>query len=72
MPRPKKKPAVIKTCAAAYAHQIGTASASLPSTNRPMPIIASDPAKNTAPTAVQIVGSRASSAAHTMAPSTTR
>ena len=62
---------MIKTCAAAYAHQIGTANASLPSTNRPMPIIASEPAKHTAPTAVHGVGSRASSAAHTMAASTT-
>ena len=62
---------MINTCAAAYVHQIGTARTSLPRTNRPMPIIASDPAKNTAPTAVHSVGSRASSAAQTMAASTT-
>src|ERR1035441_3626578 len=36
-----------------------------------MPIIASEPAKNTAPTAVKGVGSHASSAAQTMAASTT-
>src|SRR6185437_1923614 len=69
--RPKKKPAVIKTCAAAYVHQIGTASASVPSTNRPIPIIASDQAKHTAPTAVHRVGSCATSAADTIATSTT-
>ena len=35
-----------------------------------MPIIPSDTAKHTAPSAVHGVGSRASSAAHTIAPST--
>ena len=68
--RPKKKPAVMSSCAAAYAHQIGTANTSLPSTNRLAPIMASDSAKQTAPAAVHPVGSLASSAAHTMAPST--
>lgn len=36
-----------------------------------MPIIESDAAKHTAPTAVQIVGSRASNAVHTIADSAT-
>src|SRR5271165_2368843 len=67
---PKKKPAVIRICAAAYAHQIGTPSASLPRTKRSIPIIASDTKKHSAPTAVQAVGSRASSAVHTIAHST--
>ena len=35
-----------------------------------IPIIASETTKHTAPSAVHGVGSRASSAAHTMAPST--
>ncbi len=61
----------MRISAAAYDHQIGTASASLPRMNRPMAIIESDAAKHTAPTAVQIVGSRANSAAHTIADNTT-
>src|ERR1700756_4112399 len=69
--RPKKNPAVIRISAAAYDHQIGTASASLSRMNRPIAIIASDAAKHTAPTAVQIVGNSANSAAHTIAVSTT-
>lgn len=64
----------MSTSEAEYTHQIGTASASAfsgASTNLLMPIIASDTAKHTAPSAVQGVGNRASSAAHTIAPSTT-
>src|SRR6185437_9792322 len=68
--RPKKKPAVMSRIDAAYAHQIGTANASDASTNLPMPIIPSDTATQTAPIAVHGVGNRASSAAHTIAPST--
>src|SRR5271166_1778639 len=68
---PKKKPAVIRICAAAYAHQTGTPSTSeadvaepvtTPRTKRSIPIIASDTKKHNAPNAVQAVGSRASSA----------
>jgi hypothetical protein len=43
----------------------------VPSTNRLIPIIASDQAKHTAPTAVHSVGNCASSAADTIATSTT-
>src|SRR5215217_4538882 len=68
--RPKKKPAVISISDAAYAHQIGTARASDLRTNVLIPIMASDTAKHTAPSAVHGVRSRASSAAHTIAPST--
>src|SRR6185312_8270417 len=53
--RPKKKPAVMSASDAAYAHQIGNANASVfvgAKTNLPMPIIPSDTAKHTAPTAV--------------------
>ena len=61
---------MISTCEAAYTHQIGTSSAWDCSTNWPVPIMPSDTAKHTAPMAVHGVGSRASSAAHTIAPST--
>src|SRR5690606_11446265 len=68
--RPTKNPAVISSSDTEYTHQIGTASAALPSTNLLMPIIASETANATPPSAVHGVGNRASSAAHTIAPST--
>ena len=60
--RPKKKPAVMSASDAGYAHQIGSANASVvvgAKTNLPTPIIPSDTAKHTAPSAVHGVSSRA-------------